>query len=192
MTARLVRPCPISAHRQPTKGESRKGSRFLIQRVRPIPSGAGRPQRRQQDRCFRGARRRRNHGHRVGQFELGIALHQSDIDVFRNVCVAECGMRHRVKARPVVSAAFAHPMGVLLVPKLQFLAKILFCTEGDSGGLLVRDQDVGGSNPLAPTIDLIRYRWIAAVERFGFQPPFCSCAQDFAHRAHVACTRSFP
>jgi hypothetical protein len=45
----------------------------------------------------------------------------------------------------------AHPRVYFWYLKWSFLQKYLLCTQGDSGGRKFRDQEVGGSNPLAPT-----------------------------------------
>src|ERR1035441_2955301 len=45
----------------------------------------------------------------------------------------------------------AHPLAYFWVFKLNLLEKYLLCNQGVAEGGLVRDQEVGGSNPLAPT-----------------------------------------
>src|SRR5260370_40054999 len=45
----------------------------------------------------------------------------------------------------------AHPRMYFWYLKSTFLRKYLLCNQGDGKGCLVRDQEAGGSNPLAPT-----------------------------------------
>jgi hypothetical protein len=45
----------------------------------------------------------------------------------------------------------AHPRVYSWYLNCSFTRKYLLCNQGDSEGRLVRDQEAGGSNPLAPT-----------------------------------------
>ena len=40
------------------------------------------------------------------------------------------------------------------------MRKYLFCNQGDGKGRLVRDQEVGGSNPLAPTNSFLKISYL--------------------------------
>src|SRR5579883_618171 len=50
-----------------------------------------------------------------------------------------------------ITHPIAHPRTYFWYLKSNFLRKYFLYNQGDSGVPLVRDQEVGGSNPLAPT-----------------------------------------
>ncbi len=54
----------------------------------------------------------------------------------------------------------AHPRVYFWYLKRSFLRKYLLCNQDDSGGRLVRDQEVGGSNPLAPTNSFLKISYL--------------------------------
>jgi hypothetical protein len=51
-----------------------------------------------------------------------------------------------------ITHPIAHPRTYFWYLKSNFLRKYFLYNQGDSGVPLVRDQEVGGSNPFAPTI----------------------------------------
>jgi hypothetical protein len=72
-----------------------------------------------------------------------------------------CGVRRKLCSRRSRHPNYppnCPPTSVLLVLKIKFFTKYSLCTHGDSEGRKLRDQEVGGSNPLAPTKSLNQLR----------------------------------